>query len=100
MTKHDFLKTPNMWLNNHRGWKMHDYEMKTALGLDPTRHLPADGLDWKLVGNVRVCIRPWRSTPPRAHRTFAECPMCMRIFTAGKIMQHFPACEKLEEYRG
>jgi len=70
------------------GQATHD-QIYTALGLNPNRHLPPEGVPRTLVVNVWVWIIPKTLAPQDATRTWCECPTCGRHLTAGKFQQHF-----------
>ncbi len=70
-------------------WPMRWDQLYVALGLDPNKHLPVDGLGRQYVGNVLVWVVP--KIPGRnqdAKRVWCECPDCGRVLTAGKLQQH------------
>jgi hypothetical protein len=72
--------------NLHR---MRWYDLYAALGLNPKKHLPAEGLGARFVGNVRVWVDP--KIPGKnqdAKRVWCECPACNKVLTAGKLHQH------------
>jgi hypothetical protein len=70
-------------------WAMRWDQLYMALGLDPKRHLPAEGLGPQFVGNVLVWVDP--KIPGRnqdAKRVWCRCPDCERVLTAWKLQQH------------
>jgi hypothetical protein len=90
-------------LRVRRSLKLHDGEIKfyttnmhwpdlyEALGLDPKKHLPADGLAPQRIGNVMVWIDA--KIPGKAQdgkRVWCLCPHCdkKKVLTAGKLHQH------------
>lgn len=72
----------------------HD-ELYAALGLNPNRHLPAEGLAPQMIGNVLVWVVPKiPGVSQDAKRVWCKCPVCDKPFTAGKLFQHLPVHKK------
>jgi len=72
----------------------HD-ELYTALGLNPKKHLPAEGLGPRYVGNTLVWVDP--KIPGKnqdAKRCWCKCPVCDKTLTAGKLHQHMKIHKK------
>jgi len=68
---------------------MHWPDLYEALGLNPKRHLPQEGLSPRMVGNVLVWVDakvPGKNQD--AKRVWCKCPVCEKTFTAGKLHQH------------
>lgn len=94
-------------LRNERGWKAQHDEMYEALGLDPRKHLPKEGLPARMIGNIKVWVAPakppvylneyavcWnnfsrrrRARKSSAHRVMCKCH-CGWIGSAGRLHQH------------
>lgn len=72
-------------------------DVKEALGLSPTKHLPDEGATGELNG-VKIVVLPKGKTVKNgkvvearsriARRTFAECPSCKKLVCAGHLDQH------------
>jgi hypothetical protein len=92
----------NLRLEN--GWKAHHSDLYAALGLNPLAHLPAEGLEARMIGNIKVWVAPgkppvyWnektdglsfgrRYRKSSAHRVMCKCP-CGWIGSAGRLHQH------------
>jgi hypothetical protein len=74
-----------------RSWKrpMIHTQLYAALGLDPKKHLPKEGLPPQMVGNVSVWVDPkWPDVNQDAKRVWCLCPVCHNRYTAGKLQQH------------
>jgi hypothetical protein len=72
-----------------REYQMDHRELYEALGLDPKKHLPKEGLGPRYIGNVLVWVDP--KIPGRnqdAKRVWCRCPNCGKVLTAGKLQQH------------
>jgi len=74
---------------------MHWQDLYTALGLSTTRHLPAEGLPPRMIGNVEVWVdAKIPGVNQDAKRVWCKCPVCDKPFTAGKLFQHLPVHKK------
>ena len=76
---------------------MDHVDLYTALGLNPKRHLPAEGLAPRLIGNVMVWVLPRiLGTNQDAKRVWCLCPHCKtkKVLTAGKFHQHMKVHRK------
>jgi hypothetical protein len=72
-----------------RSYNMDHSDLYEALGLDPKKHLPKEGLAIQHIGNVRVWVDPKRpGVNQDAKRVWCQCPHCDRVLTAGKLHQH------------
>ena len=70
---------------------MHHYDLYEALGLNPKRHLPAEGLPPQQIGNVMVWVdAKIPGVAQDAKRVWCLCPHCdkKKVLTAGKFHQH------------
>ena len=68
---------------------MRHYDLYEALGLNPKKHLPAEGLPMQHIGNMVVWVDPKiPGMNQDAKRVWCCCPHCHKIFTAGKFHQH------------
>jgi hypothetical protein len=68
---------------------MNHAQLCQALGLNPRKHLPDEGLPPRVLGNVLVWVVPRvPGTSQDARRTWCECPHCRKQLTAGKLQQH------------
>lgn len=79
---------------------MHHTQVYQALGLDPKKHLPEEGLPPQVINGVTVWVEPKKPTIYREylgrqiatrnqpHRVKALCPTCGKTFTAGKLFMH------------
>jgi hypothetical protein len=82
-------RTPNTNLQNERGQKMYDGEIKQAFGLHPTDKWPYMGVGPRMIGNVLVWVTPVSERMEGfTHRCLCECPTCKEVVTAGKLHQH------------
>jgi hypothetical protein len=72
-----------------RGFNAHSHEMLAFLGV---RKLPVEGMDWREIQGVRVCVRPLvkriDGKKSSTHRVIAECPNCHKLLSAGRLHQH------------
>lgn len=88
---------------NQHGYPMRSDEMYEALGLDPRKHLPDEGVPPTQVQGITVYVlgkdqpspsRRQKGRTPRQKRgwmikrTFAVCPTCDRHVEAGHLHQH------------
>jgi hypothetical protein len=88
MIVHNNLRRDNPWREGSTT-NMHWYDLYEALGLNPKKHLPAEGLSARQVGNVTVWVDPKiPGTNQDAKRVWCFCPVCQKKFTAGKLFQH------------
>lgn len=68
---------------------MDHVDLYEALGLNPKRHLPDEGLGPRMVANVLVWVDPKiQGKAQDAKRVWCRCPHCNRVLTAGKFHQH------------
>jgi hypothetical protein len=64
-------------------------QLYMALGLDPKKHLPVEGVPAKLIGNVPVWVEPKvQGMSQDGKRVWCMCPYCEKSLTAGKLQQH------------
>jgi hypothetical protein len=69
--------------------RMYSYHLYAALGLNPKKHLPKEGLPKQQVGNVTVWVCPKDAKVSQdAARVWCTCPKCGKLLTAGKLHQH------------
>lgn len=74
---------------NGRVLPMGHRELYQALGLDPKRHLPKEGVAARTIGNVTVSVDPKiEGKAQDAARVWCSCPRCGKYLTAGKLHQH------------
>lgn len=79
------------YLDEERGfnWAMRHDHVYAALGLDPKKHLPDEGLSPRMVGNTKVWVDARiPGTNQDAKRVWCECASCGKVLTAGKLQQH------------
>lgn len=70
-----------------RGWPMHHYQIREALGLNPKR-LPVHAVPPQMIGNVKVWVLPRSNNSRRQHRVMCQCPRCHGEGPAGRLAQH------------
>lgn len=82
-----------------QGWtrQMTSSQLYRALGLDPNKHLPDEGVPETIISGVKVYVMsksslredtPFRKGRRRMKRTFAICPICSKHVEAGHLHQH------------
>lgn len=78
------------YLRDGRGLNLHWWRLYQALGLNPKRHLPAEGLSERMVGNVPVWILSKQDAAAVGlfHRILCRCPDCGWEGSAGRLHQH------------
>jgi hypothetical protein len=97
-----------VYLRDEHGRNMHYSQLYARLGLNPNKHLPAEGVPPTDVDGVIVYVlavdhprrerrrnyrgRSW--TNMKGKRTYAICPDCQRHIEAGHLHQHVRACKK------
>jgi hypothetical protein len=78
------------------GREMRHDEIYAAMGLDPKKKLPDEGvLAIRMIGGVAVMIEP--KIPGKAQdgeRTRAQCPACRRWFGFARLRQHYVVHER------
>lgn len=72
---------------------MDNRDIREALGLDPNKHLPKEGMGPVMIGNVEVFIVP-KVSSRRIHRVMCICPVCKNTMSAGRLAQHMLAHTK------
>ena len=88
-------------LTNDRGYPARWDELYTALGLDPNKHLPDEGVRAKMLSNVVVFVWPKQFAASEAkrsanvfkHRLRCWCPKCSKELSAGRLHQHLKTCK-------
>jgi hypothetical protein len=66
------------------------------LGLKPTQHLPVEGMPPRLIQGIRIWVEPQKEPGAKVsrrnkrstHRVMAECPICLKVMSAGRLHQH------------
>lgn len=82
-------------IRDERGWNAQSPAMFRLLGLLPGSHLPADGMAPRIIQGIKVWVEPNKEHFPNAsyfHRVRAECPLCGKHLSAGRLHQH--KCKK------
>ena len=70
-------------------WFPHHHEMYQMLGLDPNKHLPAEGFDVRQIQGVSFKCLPKTDQGRRSkHRLLMECPVCKVYLPFGRYVQH------------
>lgn len=88
MIIHDNLRRDNPYRPGST-MTMDHRDLYEALGLNPNRHLPKEGLGPRHVGNVLIWVDPKvEGKSQDAKRVWCRCPHCDRVLTAGKLHQH------------
>jgi len=82
------------YLRDQRGWNVHHSDLYKALGLDPLRHLPAEGFTSRWVGNVEIWCLSISDAQllGKTKRLWCHCPDCSKIISPGHLHQHLRAC--------
>lgn len=76
-------------LCDENGRPMRHEAIYAALGLNPKRHLPEEGLYSRHIGNVVVWVTPKeKKVRQDGARTRCFCPFCFREMPTGKLHQH------------
>jgi hypothetical protein len=77
------------------------YYIVKSLGLNPDKHLPAMGVEPRVIHGVKYWVEPRHSiaalTRPgiskrKPHRVMCECPSCGKKLSAGRLPQHIRRC--------
>lgn len=74
-----------------REWNAHTSEIFRLLGLTGS-HLPKEGMPPRLIQGIKVWVNPIKWPHPlrksSTHRVMAECPVCGKTMSAGRLHQH------------
>lgn len=81
-----------------RNWNAPNYTLLETLGV---KRLPAAGLPPQLIQGIKVWAEPLRGEKPvrgkrHTHRLLAECPVCAKQMSAGRLHQHSKVHRKCE----
>ena len=68
------------------GYPMTNGELKSALGIDPRKHWPADGIPETVIQGHRVKVLP--KAPRISRRAVVQCNRCKTWRCVGHIGQH------------
>lgn len=79
------LRNSPVLIGSHGG-PMTNSELKAALGVDPKRHWPDQGIPPQQVQGFTVQVHPKASRISR--RAVVQCSKCQRWLCAGHIGQH------------
>lgn len=82
----------NLYIKHEgRDWNAHTSEVFRLLGLKPGSHLPPEGMPPREIQGIRVWVTPKPEGEPRSvcsHRVLAECPVCKKHLSVGRLHQH------------
>ena len=86
---------PNPWDPRYNA---HSHQVLVMLGLKDRQKIPVEGIAPKIIHGIKVWAEPlvgeakvgplgrrWRRSN---HRVMAECPICHRVMSAGRLHQH------------
>lgn len=84
---------------HHPQYPAHSSQVMRHLGLDPKGKLPEDGMPPRKIDGIRVWVEPLlpkderrardrKFMATRPHRVMAECPLCYKAMSAGRLPQH------------
>lgn len=88
------------YLRNQYGWHQSVDHMKVHFGLGAHAPWPAAGMSARVVDGVRLWVEPLQSKEERQflwnghrchrnpHRLMAECPVCGKVTSYGRLHQH------------
>lgn len=81
---------PNLSRVDNPRWQISNSTLKQLMGCSPTKHWPDQGVKPKMLGNVRVWVKPKRPYDGHSWRSRAmcDCPQCGKVLNAGRLHQH------------
>jgi hypothetical protein len=92
------FKPTRPMVRDQRGWNAQNPEMLRLLGLPAKAKLPEAGMAPRYIQGIKVWINPIPEGPPcprrlnpgtvRPHRIMAQCPLCAKAVSAGRLFQH------------
>lgn len=81
-------------LKNSYGGPMHNEDLKKALGVDPKKHWPDEGVPVTQVQGYNVLVL---AKGDASRRALVMCPKCYNWYCAGHIGQHMEGRKCKEE---